>query len=232
MAYLIAYAVASPVKSAIEHLKVVSTGDFTREMSKRFFNRKDEIGDLVKSIDRMQESISEVIHSVINESSNGAIAIDSAVDSITDLTAQIEDVSSTTEEMSAGMEEMAAATEEMNATTAEIDRAIEEIASKAQEGAVSAEEIRDRAGRLRESFLISQQNAAMVFVGVKEKLERALEETKAVEQINALADAILQITSQTNLLALNAAIEAARAGEAGKGFAVVADEIRKLAEYD
>lgn len=59
---------------------------------------------------------------------------------------------------------------------------------------------------------------------------KAIEESKAVDQINILSDAILQITSQTNLLALNAAIEAARAGEAGKGFAVVADEIRKLAE--
>lgn len=64
----------------------------------------------------------------------------------------------------------------------------------------------------------------------KGKLSKAIEDTKSVDEINKLLEAILDITDQTNLLALNAAIEAARAGEAGKGFAVVAEEVRKLAE--
>ena len=61
-------------------------------------------------------------------------------------------------------------------------------------------------------------------------LNRAIEDSKSVDQVNSLTNEILSISSQTNLLALNASIEAARAGEAGKGFAVVADEIRQLAD--
>lgn len=128
------------------------------------------------------------------------------------------------------MEETAASTEEMNATSSEIESAVDSIAAKAEEGAATAGSISKKANELRESFAASHHSAYNIFMDVRDKLENALEESKSVEHINELADAILQITSQTNLLALNAAIEAARAGEAGRGFAVVADEIRKLAE--
>ncbi|MCX8008064.1 MAG: methyl-accepting chemotaxis protein, partial [Coriobacteriia bacterium] len=83
---------------------------------------------------------------------------------------------------------------------------------------------------LKESAVVSQSAAHDIRNAIDKDMRGAIEQSKAVEQINILTESILQITSQTNLLALNAAIEAARAGEAGKGFAVVAEEIRKLAE--
>ncbi len=228
--YIIASAVSKPITSIGEHLKVIATGDFTNEISPKLMNIKDELGMLAKSTDIMQRSVREVVRGVAIESKNVSESISSASSSMYDLNVEIEEVSATTEELSAGMEETAASTEELYATSSEIEKGVEAIADKAQEGATSAAEINKRATELRENFLLSQQNALKIFLDVRIKLEKALEESKAVEQIETLADAILQITSQTNLLALNAAIEAARAGEAGKGFAVVADEIRKLAE--
>ena len=94
----------------------------------------------------------------------------------------------------------------------------------------SAVEINQRAISLKTDFEQAEKNATQVRLQVQEKLEKAIEESKAVEEINELAGSILSIASQTNLLALNASIEAARAGEAGKGFAVVAGEIGKLAD--
>ena len=228
--YFIASLIATPIKLASEHLEFIATGNFTRDIPEEFLKKKDEIGVLAKAIFTMQRSVKEVVKGVMNESKNVEESMVATRLTITELTSQIEEVSSTTEELSAGMEETAASSEEMSATATEIERAINSIALKAQQGAQSAGEISRRAGELKQSAITSQRNAQSLYLTTQDNMIKAIEESKAVDQINVLSDAILQITSQTNLLALNAAIEAARAGEAGRGFAVVAEEIRKLAE--
>lgn len=227
---IISSSISNPIRSLAEYLKVLSTGDFAAEVPEKCMKARDETGILARSAKVMQENIHNIIKGVKTEAENVDNSVTIAGQYMQELTGEIEDVSATTEELSAGMEETAAFTEEMNATSIEIERAVESISEKAQDGAVAASEISKRAFELKSDFMNTQQSGLKVFSETREKLESALVESKAVEQINVLADAILQITSQTNLLALNAAIEAARAGEAGKGFAVVAEEIRKLAE--
>ena len=128
------------------------------------------------------------------------------------------------------MEETAASSEEVTASMEEIEHSVLGVADKTKEGTELSVEIAKRAGSFKKNAVESKKKAEDVYSDVKGKMEEATKQSKGVEQINALADSILQITGQTNLLALNAAIEAARAGEAGRGFSVVADEIRKLAE--
>ncbi len=196
----------------------------------RYLNDKDEFGIIIKAVTSVRDVFRETLNNMISETEKLKDTAEITNAHLISLNESIEDISSTTEELSAGMEETAATTQEMNATASEIETAMENVAQKAQEGALTAAEITNRATELEQNFHSSYDKSIRVFEDVKARLEQALDNSKAVNYINVLADTIQQITKQTNLLALNATIEAARAGEAGKGFAVVAEEIRKLAE--
>jgi methyl-accepting chemotaxis protein len=229
----IAIWISRPILALTGMVGKMAALDLTAEETdqiKKAARQSNEIGSIARSILHLKQEFHTVIKGVRTESQEVMSTVDAVLVNIGELNNGIQEVSATTEELSAGMEETAASTQEMNATSQEIETAVESIASRAQEGAFTASAISQRATELSRSFGESQKNARNVLSNTSEKLNKALEESKSVEQINTLSDTIMQITAQTNLLALNAAIEAARAGESGKGFAVVAEEIRKLAE--
>lgn len=227
---ILAARIAKPLKLAAIHLEGVASGDFTSQVPPNFLKMKDETGVLANAVNTMQKALVELIGGVRQSAENMVEMVSHVDENMVILNKGITDIAATSEQISASMEETAASSEEMNATSSEIETAIDDIAKKAQDGVITATEISQRAKELTLKAHTSQEQASSIYSSTQTNLKKAIEQTKSVEQISALSDAILQITSQTNLLALNAAIEAARAGEAGKGFAVVADEIRKLAE--
>jgi len=230
LSVLIIKAIVKPLNMLINHLKTVATGDLSTNISKGYLNSKDELGAITNATDTMQQSIKNIIQSVINETQKVNVSIAISHNNIVELTSNLGEASTIVNELSAGLQETASSTEEISATLDEFKMSIESITKKVQEGVISANNISNKANDLKLNAKASQANAQQAKEKIYNSLEEALEKTKEVEKIRILSDTIMQISSQTNLLALNASIESARAGEAGRGFAVVAEEIRKLAE--
>ena len=230
LVFMIAQDITKSLKKVVAEIEVIAGGNFARKMQTNMMKRKDDFGQLAGTLETMRESVCGLLAQVKKEAANIDNVVESMDTNISNLNGEIEDVSATTEQLAASTEETAASAEQINSMTQQIDGAAKEIAVRAQDGATEAEEIHKRATQTKETTVENRKKVQEMLGEIRERLEKALEDAKVVEQIGVLADSILAITGQTNLLALNASIEAARAGEAGKGFAVVADEIRVLAE--
>jgi methyl-accepting chemotaxis protein len=164
--------------------------------------RPGDTGSLMMAMERMRDSLVEVVSGV----RNGAETIASASQQIS---AGNHDLSSRTEEQASSLEQTAASMEELTSTVKQNS----DNALQANRLAMSATEVAVRGGKV-----VSEVIATMGHIESSSK--------KIVDIIGVIDG----IAFQTNILALNAAVEAARAGEQGRGFAVVASEVRNLAQ--
>lgn len=201
-------------------------GDLTKRVS---MSANKEIAAVGNGINVFMDTLQDIFKIIVSNSSKMDTVVGEVRDSMQTSNGSVSDLSALTQELSATMEEMSENASVINTSTESVKADVDQIASRTGEINEFSREMKAHADSMEASARENMESTGTKVNEILEVLDKAIEDSKSVNQVNSLSNDILNIASQTNLLALNASIEAARAGEAGKGFAVVATEISQLA---
>lgn len=192
--------------------------------------QRNEVDEIRYLLQELEDNFISVIKQTKMESDTIHDKMQDASSKVASMSGNIMEISATMEETGANVDSQTESMQSIGQTCNEAAETVGGLVKNIQEMALRSQDVTKKVDQFVPELLQGKDRAIKTAEESRVRLQKAIEETKVIKQIEEVSVAIEEIASQTNLLALNASIEAARAGTAGKGFAVVADEIKNLSE--
>ncbi len=230
VAGLVSNSISVAIKEEVVCVEELARGNLHVRLNKKHLERKDEVGELTRTIDKLQTDLRSIIGGISDSTDQLISASDMLEQTSKQTFANMGDVKQSVDTITSGAVSQAEDTRNASDTIAHMGELIIETGSEAAALNKSADtmlESSDKTGNTIEGLKSISEEVRGVVDMIAGLTSQTNESAKTIREAAGL---ITDIAGQTTMLSLNANIEAARAGEAGRGFAVVADAIQKLAE--
>ena len=170
-ATLIARGIARPLGHSVNMLHAVADGDLTQALPPELAKRRDEVGEMITALEKMQQSLRTFLKQVHDEAESSVAMVHEVQELVGSLNDGAQDMSAATEEMSAGMEETASSTANLQHLADQIGEGIQHNADEAKDSEAYTNEVAERAGKLKQDMEHSSQKAHDIYYETKDSVE-------------------------------------------------------------
>lgn len=211
-------------------LEQVATGKLNVELNSKFAERKDEIGQISRAVQKLKQELTSVITEIMGNSKELHESSELLDEKTSASMEHINQIERAVDEIAQGAGSQAQETQSATENVIAMGNMIEDTSKEITTLNENAKQIKT----LGQDAVTTIEELQKINHKTKESIDVIYDQTNttntSAQRIKEATALITEIAEETNLLSLNASIEAARAGEQGRGFAVVAGQIQKLAE--